>query len=560
MSLGTLLRRRADPAAATAPTRRRRAVTWVVTGLAGLFVLLVLVAPADFDRFTVGEFARVPLEGLVGVVVLLVLPPRARRVVALVGGVLLGVLTVVKLMDIGFDAVLYRPFDLVLDWPLLGPAVDYVKVTVGTAGEIAAIVLTALLVIGVVVLTTRSVLRLADVVGRHRLAATRAVALAAIAALTWVFPGVPVVSSNAVSLAVDHTKQVGVGLHDKEAFAAESAVDAYRDTPGSQLLTGLRGKDVVIAFVESYGRDAVEDPELAPVVDAALDRGTRTLKEAGYSSRSGWLTSPTAGGGSWLAQATLLSGLWIDNQQRYRTLMASDRLTLNDAFRRADWRSVGVVPGITQAWPEGEFFGYDPVYAAADLGYRGPRFGYATMPDQYTLSAFQKAERSKPGHAPVMASIPLLSSHAPWSPIPRGIDWDDVGDGSVYNTMESGNQAPESIFGRDPKGVRADYARSVEYSVDTLVSYVKTYGDDNLVLVFLGDHQPAQIVTGEGAGHDVPITVVAHDPAVLDRVSSWGWNDGIKPAPEAPVWPMSDFRDKFLTAFGTPPTVAAVSP
>ena len=85
---------------------------------------------------------------------------------------------------------------------------------------------------------------------------------------------------------------------------------------------------------------------------------------------------------------------------------------------------------------------------------------------------------------------------------------------------------------------------------DSLISYVETYGDDNLVLVFLGDHQPAPIVTGEGASRDVPITIVAHDPAVLDRIAGWGWQDGLRPGPHAPVWRMDTFRDRFLTAFG----------
>jgi hypothetical protein len=88
------------------------------------------------------------------------------------------------------------------------------------------------------------------------------------------------------------------------------------------------------------------------------------------------------------------------------------------------------------------------------------------------------------------------------------------------------------------------------YSLNSLISYVETYGDDNLVLVFLGDHQPAPVVTGEDASRDVPITIVAHDPAVLDRISGWGWQDGLKPGPHAPVWRMDAFRDRFLTAFG----------
>ena len=79
------------------------------------------------------------------------------------------------------------------------------------------------------------------------------------------------------------------------------------------------------------------------------------------------------------------------------------------------------------------------------------------------------------------------------------------------------------------------------------------------MLVVLGDHQPSTVVTGLApitrarASHDVPISVIAHDPAVLDRIAGWGWNDGLRPVPQAPVWPMSAFRDRFLSAFGSQP-------
>jgi hypothetical protein len=541
----------------------RRVVAWATTGLAFLLVQFVLTVPPDFTRITLQAFLRIPVEGLVGVVLLLVLPPRARRIVALLGGVALGLLGIVKVMDMGVDAVFYRPFDLVLDWPLLRPGIDYLEVTVGRVGAIGVEIAAGLLVVALIVLTTLSVLRLTRVVAGHRLAATRAVVLLSVAWIALGVPGVPVTSDSAAAFAYTHARQVKVGLHDQEVFAEEARVDAFRDTPAEDLLTGLRGKDVVISFVESYGRVAVEHPELAPRVDAVLDDGTRRLNAAGFASRSAYLTSPTAGGGSWMAQATLLSGLWIDNQQRYRNLVTSDRLSLPSAFRKADWRSVGVMPGITQAWPEGAFFNYDKIYAAADLGYQGPRFGYSTMPDQYTLSAFEKSEHAKPGHAPVMAAIPLVTSHAPWPTAPRQVDWKDVGDGSIYKGMPaSSDDRMESIFDRSPTEVRADYGRSIEYSLSSLISYVETHGDDNLVLVFLGDHQPAQFITGEGAGHDVPITIVARDPAMLDRVAGWGWNDGLRPAADAPVWKMSAFRDKFLTAFGPPdaPTPTTQTP
>ena len=82
---------------------------------------------------------------------------------------------------------------------------------------------------------------------------------------------------------------------------------------------------------------------------------------------------------------------------------------------------------------------------------------------------------------------------------------------------------------------------------------MQRYGDDDPVLVVLGDHQPATLVTGQGAGHDVPISVIARDPKVMDRIAGWGWQDGMLPSPQAPVWPMAAFRDRFLTAFGSSP-------
>jgi hypothetical protein len=330
------------------------------------------------------------------------------------------------------------------------------------------------------------------------------------------------------------------------------AADDFRGAPGEGQLAALRGKDVVVAFIESYGRSAVEDPTFAAQVDAVLDDGTRRLNAAGFASRSAFLTSPTSGGGSWLAHSTLLSGLWIDSQQRYHQLVSSNRMTLNRAFERAGWRTVGVMPAWTTDWPEEPFYGYDQVYDSRHLGYRGPGFSFAPMPDQFTLSAFERLEHSRPGRAPLMAQIVLVSSHAPWTPLPHMLGWGDLGDGTIFNPMAGPDLLPSAILSADPSRVRADYRESIEYSLKSLISYMQTYGDDRTVLVFLGDHQPAPVVVGPNASHDVPITIVARDPAVLDRIAGWGWQDGLKPAPNSPVGPMDAFRDRFLTAFGSP--------
>jgi Sulfatase len=547
------------PADHHSPDRRRGRVRlvlgWALTVLAAASILFALVVPDSYDDLHARSFVRLPVEAILALAVLVVLPPRPRRIVAVTIGVLLGLLTIVKVVDIGFTAVLARPFDLVLDWILLGDATGVVQDSIGTLGAVLTVVGACLLVIAILALMTLAVLRLTRLVAGHHTGAVRTVAVLAAVWLAGTLFGVQlpgggqVASRTDAALVYHRAQQIRTGLHDQAAFEAEAKVDPFKDTPGSQLLNGLRGKDVLVTFVESYGRYAVEDPRFAPPVDAQLDAATTRLDAAGFGSRSAYLSSSTVGGASWLAHATLLSGLYINNQHRYRSLVASDRLTLSSAFNKAGWKTVSVEPAINAAWPEGKFFGYQQDYDERNLGYRGSRFSYATMPDQYIYSVFQHNER-KPGHAPVFGEITTVSSHSPWTPIPKMVGWDRVGDGSVFDDPANQQGGPPGSILGNPDKLRASYIRSIQYSLDALVSYVERYGDDNLVLVFLGDHQPARVVTGAGASRDVPITIVAKDPKVLDRISSWHWTPGLRPARNAPVSRMDTFRDRFLTTFG----------
>lgn len=257
--------------------------------------------------------------------------------------------------------------------------------------------------------------------------------------------GEPVAASDAAAFGYDRVRQVGADLRDHRRFVDELTHDAYRYVPGDELLTA----------------------------------GTHGLRAAGFGSRSAFLTSPTSGGTNWLAHATLQSGLWTDNQLRYETLITSDRLTLSGAFHRAGWRTVDIVPANTEDWPGRKFYGFDAYYDARNAGYRGPRSAVATMPDQYTLAAFHRGELAGE-HAPALAEIDLVWSHWPWGPVPRQVGWADVGDGSVFADRPEAKPSPG--------GVRAAYAGSIVYSLRTLLSYARTHGDDDLVLVFLGDH------------------------------------------------------------------------
>lgn len=535
--------------------------------LALLLVWFALVAPNQLHLMTPEAFLRIPAEGLAVVGLALLLPPRAGRVLAVGVGVLLAALTLLKILDLGFFAAFDRPFNLITDRGYFGSTVGLVSQTFGSAGAAVAVAAAAALAVALLVLMPLSVGRLTRIVARHPRRSWRA--LAAVSAV-WVVSAVVSVplgpqeslaSTSAGGLAVDKVRAVADGVHDQQRFEAAASIDRFRAEPERELLTGLRGKDVIIAFVESYGRTALEGSADTQQVRTMLDAATGRLAAAGYASRSAYLTSPTFGGLSWLAHATLQSGLWVDNEPRYDRLITANRMTLSKAFRRAGWRTVAVLPQNNEPWPEGRrFYRFQQLYDRPDFGYAGPKFGWSAIPDQYVLSTFQRLELARKDRAPVMAQLDLASSHAPWAPVPRMVGWRSLGDGSGYWPMHSA-AAKKADLWSNPSNVRTGYFDAITYSLTALIEFVERYGDDDLVLIILGDHQPATVVSGHGASHDVPVSVVARDERVLDQISAWDWQDGMRPDAQAPVWPMHAFRDRFLDAYSqTPGSTASDEP
>jgi phosphatidylglycerophosphate synthase len=546
--------------------RTRRAVGWSLTTFAFLLVWFALVAPDRLGELTPLAFIRIPGEGLVLVAVVLALPQRSARVLAVLGGLVLAVLTTVKFLDMGFVATLDRPFDPVNDWGYFGPGSGVLSDSLGRHWAAAAEVGALLAVLALLVLLPLALVRLTRLAGRHREGSARAVgALAVVWIVSAAFHvqvagGTPLAATSAAGVAVDQIERIQASIGDRREFGAQlAAADGPSTAPAGQLLTGLRGKDVLVVFVESYGRVAVQGTPYSPNVDRTLQQGTAALQAAGFGARSAFLRSPTFGGLSWLAHSTLESGLWVDSQQRYDQLVASNRFTLSDAFGRAGWRTFVASPANTMDWPQGRsFYHFDHVYGGYNIGYKGPDFGYATIPDEYTLSALNRLEFAKRDRPPLMAEIDLVSSHTPWARLPHLVDWNAVKDGKVFKGMPDQVPSPAETW-QSSAGIRAAYSKSIQYSMQSLVSFVQHAHDKNLVMVVLGDHQPATVVSGTNASHDVPVSIIAHDPAVLDRIRSWQWQDGLLPAPNARVWPMDSFRNRFLSAYRPGPAIAVAS-
>jgi hypothetical protein len=528
--------------------------------LALLVVWFALVFPDQLGRFTPDAWVRLPVEGLLLVALALLLPPAAGRVLATVAGVVLGLLAVLKIVDLGFFAVMGQPFHPGTDWSYLRSAIGLLQDTAGLALTVVVVILVVGALSGVLLLVTWSVRRLTRVANEHQAISTGTTSALALVWLLCSALGLQVAGAPIATTAGAGFTPVRSSPAPARGSGSLAGDDPFARTAPGDLLTGLQGKDVLLVFVESYGRVALEDPAISPGVHRVLDASTESLHAAGFSSRSALLTSPTFAGLSWLAHSTLQSGRWVDTKQRYDQLLRIDRLTLSAAFHRAGWRTVDVVPSNTEDWPEGQaFYGYDQIYDQRNVGYAGPSFSYAAMPDQYTLAALQRAELAPAHRGPVMAEVDLASSHGPWAPLPRMVDWGAVGDGSIFDAMPGQGESPRDLAGR-PARTKAAYAKSIEYSLTALTSFVQTYPSDNLVLVVVGDHQPAPVVSGIGASHDVPISIIARDPAVLARIDGWGWAPGMLPRPDAPVWPMDAFRDRFLTAYGSQPTTTPAAP
>jgi phosphatidylglycerophosphate synthase len=537
--------------------RTRLALRLVIGVLAIALVWGDLLAPDRAWLFTPAAFARIPVEGLVLVAVALVLPPRPRRIAAAVAGILLVVLTFAKILNMAFYEFDDRAFNPVFDWASIASALGAIRDSIGPALTYVALAALGLGLILLACAITAATIHITSVAARHRRATVRGLAVftavwAVCAGLSLqLIPGSPIASTSAAGLAAAQVRATQAAVQDQRLFEQTiRSSDPEARVPASDLLTGLRGKDVVIAFVESYGQVSVQGSTFSAGIDAALRRDDASLARAGWSTQTAWLNAPSYGGTSQLAHSTLQAGVWVNSTQRYAELIGTSRFTLSDAFDRAGWHTVSDSP-TNGAWPPGKsFFHYDQLLGRYNVGYQGPTFSYSPMPDQYTLSAFQRLELA-PGHKPVMAEIDLTSSHWPWAPLPTMVPWNEVGDGSIFDPMPAKGPSRTTVE-RNANLERQFYGTSMQYTMQALTSWVTELNDPNLVLILLGDEEPDTPISTPGrTSHEVPISIIAHDPSVFRQIASWRWQGGLLPGGSAPLEPMNAFRNQFLDAFNT---------
>jgi hypothetical protein len=351
----------------------------------------------------------------------------------------------------------------------------------------------------------------------------------------------------AAPVTASYARQVALAAHvlgGGPAMLAESA-------PLASDLGALRGADVLVIFIESYGATTYDRPPHAARLAGAREGLAAAAAATGRTVVSAFVESPTFGGASWLAHASLLAGVEVRDGDSYNLLMTERRRTLVRTFAERGYRTVALMPGLRQDWREGErFYGFDEIYGAGRLDYRGPAFGWWRIPDQFALATLDRLELAPRPRRPVFAVFPTINSHAPFRPVPPyQPEWARL----------AGPEPYDAEVARSLEGYRAEwrdldpaYAESMRYSFEWLAGYLRERRGDDLVLVVLGDHQPPLGVAGESPGREVPVHVIARPGPIVDALVTDGFVAGVDPR-RPQLGGMPELARALVQAFGSTP-------
>lgn len=532
--------------------------------LAALVLFLVLIQPNHPEAFGWGALRVFPLELPVLLLGALALG-QSRTGIVFRGATTLVLVALVTLKGadmISFNA-LSRGFNPVSDAPLIEAFMRLLFGAIGAVLAVIAIISALIAIVAVAVLIWWALGTWARI--QSHAPVTRMVGAAAVVCALvvgaevghtmgrWTLPVTPPGTAFTARLGAERVDLIRSTISDLNTFRAAALQDPFNTVP--DLFTAI-DRDVLIIFVESYGRTSFDTPLYSDLHRQTLADYETRLGDLGLSMQSGFLTSPTQGGQSWLAHSTLSNGLWIANQTSYGAALASGRQTLFHYAQQAGLHTAVVMPQITLDWPEVEGMGFDTVLVAEDLGYAGLPFNWVTMPDQFSLAAMDRLLLGDATDTPVFAQIALVSSHAPWLPVPQILPWEDLGDGTIFNEVATSGDTPAVVW-RDYDRVRAQYRLAVDYALQSVFEYAALRADEAPLLIILGDHQAAEFVA-QDARAEVPMHVIGPEDLV-SRLTSVAPYRGLLPPDDAPVTAMDAMRDTILRAFAGPVDTGVVN-
>lgn len=377
--------------------------------------------------------------------------------------------------------------------------------------------------------------------------------LAGMATLSWfdspdtAFTRIETTGIETTSNTGDSTAESADGADSATATAAQ---ERYR-------FPGLKDRDIYMFAVEAYGYATVAREGIAGEIEPVRDAFGSALRSRGYQIRSSYLRSPVAGGYSWLAEATLLTGQLIDSQERFKQLYEVQLPTLTGMLQEGGYYTFTLRPGTVHAsWPEGwDLYRFEESVVAhdGDFDYVGPWFSYVPITDQFTLwTAHRRIQELRaPGGAaedrPLLAYYQLVSSHTPFNRIPPVIqDWESLGNGDIYNRRSDEIRRFDNTWTGGTE-LKEGYVAAISYVFEVLTDYVERFMDhsgDPIIIVF-GDHQAQPPIRGPENIRSVPIHVASRDAEILDLFAEREFQRGMESDAPPPHRDMSEFFPMF---------------
>lgn len=317
---------------------------------------------------------------------------------------------------------------------------------------------------------------------------------------------------------------------------------------------------IYLVMVESYGTFLSTDPRISDSYERLMERAADSLRVSGWRTATAESAAPVFGGLSWLSVATVLTGTPVEHQPTYEVLRPKlpryphlEWLFQKQGYETATLQPpVRARPGLRVRNP----YSFDRTFYFDDLDYKGPKYGWGVVPDQYSLSVAHE-HFVETASKPFFVFFETVTSHGRWARRPPSL----VDDPEVLNRMPkhvSPSVQKAASLGQTAVSKRSDsrsqherFFRHIRYDWRVLVKYLRTKAPRKSLVIVLGDHQP---FFAESRSFTTPLHVLSQDQTLIAQFETYGFVPGLQLSSEAETFNHAGLYSllaRVLTAHGS---------
>ena len=316
----------------------------------------------------------------------------------------------------------------------------------------------------------------------------------------------------------------------------------------------LRKPDIYLIFLESYGKVLMEVDSISQQYRSQIESTEDSLRKNDWHISSAYSRSPISGGKSWLAFTTVMTGLRLENQTEFDTLVHTHqdyphliRYLYGQGYKTFRMKTI---ENVTAKPLEGEkvtetFYDFMYWYKFPDFPYKGFEYDwFGGIPDQYALNYFKEHLIPHP-ELPKFLFFITMASHTPWFPPPKLLDdWhylDTVQQDPYHYPLPPDDMHPYDQFlfkynSRVKEEISFRHARSVFYDIEMCRDFIlKQLNEEDAIVILIGDHQPPALKEGGSPSMDTPVHIISKDSIFVNSFISHGFNTGMWADPDIPA-------------------------